>query len=153
MKRITLNVNGIDYKVTIEPYASLLGVLRTKLGFTGPKKSCDTGGCGTCTVIINGRTVYSCMYPAMKAQGKKIVTVEGLKKDGQLDKLQEAFIENAAIQCGYCTPGMLMSAKALLDSNPNPTEEDIRKGLSGNLCRCTGYINIIQAVKEASVKM
>ena len=151
-KTITLNVNDRDYEVSIEPYDSLVGVLRSKLGLTGPKKACDTGGCGACTVIIDGKTVYSCMYPAIKAQGRKIITAEGLGEDGKLDKLQEAFIDNYAIQCGYCTPGMLMSAKALLDKNPHPSDEEIREGLSGNFCRCTGYINIIKAVKDAAKK-
>jgi len=122
-------------------------VLRDELGLTGTKISCETGDCGACTVIIDGRAVRSCIYPVMKAQGKEITTIEGLAgEDGTPHPLQQAFVDHFAIQCGYCTPGMIMGAKALLDENPHPTQDDIREGLRGNLCRCTGYKRIFEAI-------
>ena len=155
MKRlIELKVNGVVEEVYTEPWWSLARVLREQLGLTGTKISCETGNCGACTVLIDGQAVRSCIYLAMKARGKDILTIEGLgEKDEGLHPLQEAFIEHFAVQCGYCTPGMIMGAKALLDENPHPTEEDVKEGLRGNLCRCTGYVKIIEAVLSAGSKM
>ena len=155
MKRlIELKVNGIVERVYTEPWWSLARVLREQLGLTGTKISCETGNCGACTVLIDGRAVRSCIYLAMKARGKDILTIEGLREeDGTLHPLQEAFVEHFAVQCGYCTSGMIMGAKALLDENPHPTEEDVKEGLRGNLCRCTGYVKIIEAVLGAGSKM
>jgi aerobic carbon-monoxide dehydrogenase small subunit len=154
MKRqIELKVNARIERVYTEPWWSLGRVLREQLGLTGTKISCETGNCGACTVLIDGRAVRSCIYPAMKARGKEIQTIEGLKdKDGKLHPLQEAFIEHFAVQCGYCTSGMIMGAKALLDENPSPTEEEVKEGLQGNLCRCTGYTKIVEAVLAAAGK-
>ena len=144
---IKLRVNGLDEEVMIEPWWNLARVLRDELNLTGTKIGCETGDCGSCTVLIDGRAVKSCLYLTMKARGKDILTIEGLRgENGELHPLQEAFIEYFAVQCGYCTPGMIMAAKALLDENPNPTEEEVKEGLDGNLCRCTGYIKIIEAV-------
>jgi len=151
---IKLRVNGVDEEVFIEPWWDLARVLRQELGLTGVKVGCDTGYCGTCTVLIDGKAVKSCMYLAMKARGKDILTIEGVRsKDGKLHPLQEAFIEHFAVQCGYCTGGMILTAKALLDENPNPTEEEVKEELSGNLCRCTGYTKIVEAVLAARDKM
>ncbi len=146
-------MNGELYEVTIPPWRTLLDVLRNDLGFTGAKKSCDTGDCGGCTVIVDGKPILSCLTLAIEAQGKDILTIEGLATDGQLHPLQQAFVEHGAIQCGFCTPGMILSAKALLDENPKPTEEEVRQGISGNLCRCTGYIKIIEAIMAASQQL
>jgi len=147
---ITFRVNGMDGEVFVEPWKSLAEVLREELGLTGTKIGCDTGNCGACTVLVDGKTVKSCLFLAPKANGKDIITIEGLRgENGQLHPLQHAFIEHFAIQCGYCTPGMIIAAKALLDENPNPTEDEVRKGLAGNLCRCTGYVKIIEAVLAA----
>jgi len=151
---IQLNVNGVIEDVEIEPWWTLSFVLRDKLGLTGLKVGCETGDCGSCTVLIDGKAVRSCLLLAMKAVGKDILTIEGLKrKDGRLHPLQASFIENFAVQCGYCTPGMILSAKALLDENDDPTEEDIKEALQGNLCRCTGYTKIVAAVLDAKLKM
>lgn len=143
-------VNDREYSIDIEPDMRLIDVLRNKLGFTGVKEGCGEGECGACTVLMDGDAVNSCLVMAVQARGKKIITIEGLEKNGELDPLQSAFIENGAVQCGYCTPGMIMSAKALLMKNPNPTEEEIREAIAGNICRCTGYNNIVKAVKMAS---
>ena len=155
MKRlIKLKVNGVDEEVFIEPWWTLAYVLRTELGLTGVKVGCDTGYCGTCTVLVDGKAMKSCMYLAMKAKGKDILTIEGVRgKDGKLHPLQEAFIEHFAVQCGYCTGGMILAAKALLDENPAPTEEEVKEELRGNLCRCTGYTKIVEAVLAAKDKM
>jgi carbon-monoxide dehydrogenase small subunit len=151
---IRLTVNGLEEEVLVEPWWSLAFVLREKLGLTGVKVGCDTGMCGACTVIVNGKAVKSCLLLAPKANGKEIVTIEGLRgENGELHPLQQAFIEHFAIQCGYCTPGMIMSAKSLLDENPNPTEEEVREALHGNLCRCTGYVKIVEAVLAAKDEM
>ncbi|SNS89659.1 carbon-monoxide dehydrogenase small subunit [Anaerovirgula multivorans] len=141
-------VNGRGHKLEVDARARLLDVLRDKLGLTGTKEGCGEGECGACTVIINGLAINSCLVLAPQANGKEILTVESLEQDGELDRLQRAFIDNGAVQCGYCTPGMLMSCKALLMQNPNPTEEEIRRAIEGNLCRCTGYTKIVRAVKE-----
>ncbi len=150
---IKLRVNGVDEEVFVEPWWSLARVLREELNLTGTKISCETGNCGSCTIFIDGKAVKSCLYLAMKARDKDILTIEGLKGENVgLHPLQTAFIEHFAVQCGYCTPGMIMAAKALLDENPTPTEEEVRKGLSGNLCRCTGYVKIVEAVLAAADK-
>lgn len=151
---IKLKVNGVVEEVFVEPWWSLAYVLREVLNLTGTKVGCETGNCGTCTVLVDGKVVKSCLLLAPKANRKEIVTIEGLTgKDGGLHPLQEAFIEHFAVQCGYCTPGMIMAAKALLDENPNSTEEEVRVALSGNLCRCTGYVKIVEAVLAAEEKI
>ena len=151
---IELKVNDNTYEVLIEPWWNLARVLREQVGLTGTKISCETGDCGACTVLIDGKAVKSCLYPAMRARGKEIVTIEGISPNrrGELHPLQEAFVTHFAVQCGYCTPGMIMTAKALLDENPTPTEEQVKEYLSGNLCRCTGYTKIIEAVLAATDK-
>lgn len=150
---IKLRINETDQEVLVEPWWSLARVLREELGLTGLKIGCDEGMCGACTVLIDGKAVKSCLFLAIKARGKDILTIEGLRgKNGELHPLQEAFIEHFAVQCGYCTPGMIMAAKALLDENPAPTEEEVKEGLSGNLCRCTGYTKIVEAVLAAKDK-
>jgi carbon-monoxide dehydrogenase small subunit len=150
---IRLHVNQEEYNVIVRPGDSLLGVLRNRLGLTGTKECCNEGDCGACTVIMDKRAVNACLVLAVEAEGEEILTVEGLAQGTRLHPLQEAFIKVGGFQCGFCTPGMLMSAKALLDQNPDPTEEEIRKGISGNLCRCTGYVKIIQSIKEAALLM
>jgi aerobic-type carbon monoxide dehydrogenase small subunit (CoxS/CutS family) len=147
---LKLRVNGGDYEVFVEPYKTLQNVLREELNFTGVKEGCQDGNCGSCTVLVDGKAVKSCMMLAPQAKGKEILTIEGLAKDGQLHPLQQAFIDHFAVQCGYCTPGMILTAKALLDENPNPTEDEVREALHGNLCRCTGYIKIVEAVLAAA---
>ena len=150
MEEIKLHVNGEEITVPIEKNWNLLYVLREVLDLTGAKCGCNTGDCGACKVIIDGEAVNSCLVLARNAVGKRIETIEGLSKGTQLHPLQRAFVECGAIQCGYCTPGMIMSAKALLLHNPNPTPEEIRTALSGNLCRCTGYKKIVEAVQAAA---
>ena len=148
--QLVLTVNGMVHEVEARPTARLLDVLRDQLGLTGTKEGCAEGECGACTVLVDGKAVNSCVMLAVQARGKEILTVEGLAQDGELDLLQQKFVEYGAVQCGYCTPGMLMSAKALLMGNPVPSEQDIRIALAGNLCRCTGYSAIVAAVKAAS---
>ena len=143
---VQLSVNGTKYQLKIEPWRTLLEVLREKLGLVGTKKSCNEGECGACTVIMDGKAVTSCLVLALDAQGKDIVTIEGLSEGETLDPIQESFLKHGGVQCGYCTPGMIMSAKALLDKNPNPTLDDTRRAISGNLCRCTGYQHIIDSI-------
>jgi len=151
MKRlVTIHVNGDLHELGVEPGETLLQVLRGPLGLVGPKRGCDTGGCGACTVHIDGKAVYSCLTYAHSVQGRSVVTVEGLARDGKLDPLQEAFVTAGAVQCGYCTPGMIMAAKQLIDEEPDPDEERIRHAIAGNLCRCTGYHKIVEAVKLAA---
>ena len=152
MRKITVSVNGLWQAASVPPNLTLLDFLRDTLGLTGTKKSCDTGNCGACTVILNGQAVNSCLVLAVEADRKKVETIEGLTKDGENHPLQRAFVESGAIQCGFCTPGMIMSAKALLDQNPDPTEDEIKEALAGNLCRCTGYAKILEAVKSVSRK-
>jgi aerobic-type carbon monoxide dehydrogenase small subunit (CoxS/CutS family) len=148
-KTVTVTVNGVEYEREVEARKLLIHFIRDDLDLTGSHVGCDTGNCGACSMIVNGQLVKSCMMLAVQADGAAVETVEGLAHEGQLSKLQQAFSEHHALQCGYCTPGMLMSATALLRSNPSPTEEEIRKALQGNLCRCTGYWNIFEAVKAA----
>jgi carbon-monoxide dehydrogenase small subunit len=152
-QRIRLKVNGAPYEVFVEPWKTLLDVLREEIGLTGVKSGCEEGECGACTVLVDGKAVNSCLMLAPRAQGKEIVTIEGLEGEEGLHPLQQAFVEHFAVQCGFCTPGMILSAKALLDKTPHPTEEEVRVALSGNLCRCTGYVKIIEAVLAASKKM
>jgi carbon-monoxide dehydrogenase small subunit len=143
---LKLRVNGEDYEVSVEPWKSLADVLRDELNLIGVKVGCNEGNCGSCTVLVDGKPVKSCLMLAPQAKGKEILTIEGLSKDGKLHPLQEAFIEYFAVQCGFCTPGFILAAKGLLDENPNPTEEEVREWLGGNLCRCTGYVKIVEAV-------
>ncbi|BBG25273.1 glyceraldehyde dehydrogenase subunit gamma [Sulfuracidifex tepidarius] len=149
---IKLRINGKDYEDVVEPRKLLVHALRD-LGFTGVHVGCDSSNCGACTVIMNGKSVKSCTLLAVEANGADILTIEGLEKDGKLHPIQEGFWEKHGLQCGYCTPGMIMEAYFLLKENPHPTEEEIREGISGNLCRCTGYQNIVEAIKYASEKM
>jgi aerobic carbon-monoxide dehydrogenase small subunit len=148
--RITLKVNGSDEQVDVPSNMTLLQMLREKLGLTGTKNGCSAGECGACTVLLNGDPVNSCMVLAVECNGAQVITVEGLARDGRLDPIQETMIAEGGVQCGFCTPGVLMSARALLDRNPEPTEAEIRDALVGNLCRCTGYTRIVEAVKQAS---
>lgn len=148
--RITLTVNGQVHEVEVEPRERLIDVLRYKLGYTGVKEGCGTGDCGACTVLLNGKPVTSCLILAVSANGKSILTIEGIARDGQLHPIQKAFIEQGAVQCGFCTPGFIVNAYALLNENPNPDIETIRHWLAGNLCRCTGYQKIIKAILTAA---
>jgi len=147
---VKVTVNGQAYERDVEPRKLLIHFLRDDLDLTGSHIGCDTGNCGACSVIVDGVLVKSCMMLAVQADGATVETVEGLAQDGELNGLQQAFSQHHALQCGYCTPGMLMSATALLRENPHPNEDEIRKGLQGNLCRCTGYVNIVAAVKAAA---
>lgn len=152
--QINFVLNGFEVAVAVEGHKRLIDVLRGALGHTGTKEGCGEGECGACTVIVDGRAVNSCLYPALEAEGKSITTIEGLRSsDNQLSVIQRAFVEQGGIQCGFCTPGMIMSVKALLDYNSEPTEEEIRDALVGNLCRCTGYVQIIESVKSAAQKL
>jgi aerobic-type carbon monoxide dehydrogenase small subunit (CoxS/CutS family) len=150
-RAVTVTVNGVEYERDVEARKLLIHFVRDDLDLTGSHIGCDTGNCGACSMIVNGQLVKSCMMLAVQADGATIETVEGLADDGQLTKLQQSFSDHHALQCGYCTPGMLMSATALLRENATPSDEDIRKALQGNICRCTGYWNIFEAVKAASV--
>lgn len=151
---ISFILNGSDVRVTVEGHHRLIDVLRGPLGHTGTKEGCGKGECGACTVIVEGRTVNACLYPALEIEGRSVTTIEGLRgTKNELSTIQQAFVDHGAIQCGFCTPGMIMSAKVLLDRNPDPTEEEIRDALLGNLCRCTGYVQIIDAIKEAAVRL
>jgi carbon-monoxide dehydrogenase small subunit len=150
---ITLTVNGEVYQISVKPNTILLDVLRDELDLTGTKRGCDTGDCGVCTVIMDGKTVNACLVLAMKADGRNIDTIEGIANGNKLDPIQEAFVEKGAVQCGFCTPGMVLSTKALLDKNPQPTKLEIKSGIAGNLCRCTGYTKIIEAIQTASQKI
>jgi aerobic carbon-monoxide dehydrogenase small subunit len=152
MKEIRITVNGKLYELSVRPHATLLEVIREDLGFTGTKEGCGVGECGACTVIMNGKTVNACLVLAPEADGKEITTIEGLAQGDKLDPIQQAFYEIGGLQCGFCTPGMIMSTKALLAETPEPTDQEIRKGLEGNFCRCTGYTKIFESVREASRK-
>ena len=150
LRSIELTINGEEFDLTLKPARTLLELLRDDLDLTGTKDGCDGGECGACTVLIDDEPRLACLTLAATLDGKKVLTIEGLAKDGSLHPLQRAFLEKGAVQCGYCTPGVILSAKALLDKNPAPTEKDIKKALAGNLCRCTGYRKIIGAVLEAA---
>jgi len=145
-----MRLNSEEVTIEVRPDALLVDVLRDQLELKGTKEACGEGECGACTVLLDGEPVTSCLVPALKAQGREVMTVEGLASGGELHPLQKAFIEHGAVQCGYCTAGMLMSAKALLDRNPHPTGEEVKEAISGNLCRCTGYVKIIEAIEAAS---
>ncbi len=150
-KVITFSLNGYQVSAEVESHKMLLQVIRDDFQLTGTKEGCGEGECGSCTVLVDGMSVDSCLYPAFEIEGKKVTTIEGMLGEGNaLDPIQEAFVENGGVQCGFCTPGMIMSAKALLDEIPNPTDEQIRRGISGNLCRCTGYVQIIDSIKKAA---
>jgi carbon-monoxide dehydrogenase small subunit len=148
--QITLKVNGREYPLEVRPNELLLNVLRERLGLTGTKYGCGIGECAACTVLLDGRAVLSCQTLAFTVDGREITTIEGLERNGELDPVQQAFIDEGAVQCGYCTPGMVLSAKALLDRVPNPSYEQIKQAIRGNLCRCTGYTNIVRAIKNAA---
>jgi len=148
--KVELDVNERIYKVDAEPRETLTQVLRDRIGLTGTKQGCDTGGCGACTVLLDGQAVYSCMIFAARAEGKKVTTIEGLVMAGKLHPVQDAFIKKGAVQCGYCTPGMIMTAKALLEQKSDPSEEDVNDAIAGNICRCTGYVKIVNAIMSAS---
>jgi carbon-monoxide dehydrogenase small subunit len=149
---VNVKVNGQSHTLVVNANMTLLDMLRKNLGLTGTKKGCELGDCGSCTVIIDGKTVNSCLVLAVEASGKEILTIEGLAEGNELHPLQKAFIDYGAIQCGYCTPGMILSAKALLYRNSSPSEEEIKTAIGGNLCRCTGYIYIIEAIREVAGK-
>jgi len=150
---IVLKVNGKEYRLEVKPNEILLNVLRDRLHLTGTKYGCGIGECGACIVLRNGKAIASCQTLAVSQDGQEITTIEGLAKDGKLHPLQETFVEEGAVQCGFCTSGMILSAKALLDSNPSPTTEEVKDAIRGNLCRCTGYVNIVRAIKVAAEKM
>lgn len=153
MKQVRFTVNGTSYELDVNPWETLVDVLRNDLGLTGTKEGCGLGECGACTIIMDGRAVNSCLVLAAEADGRQITTIEGLADDDELHPIQEAFVECGGLQCGFCTPGMILSTKALLDENPNPSEEEIRRGIAGNLCRCTGYSKIIESIKAAAEYM
>jgi len=153
MKQIKVTVNGILYELNVQPWETLLYVIREHLGLTGTKEGCGLGECGACTVIMDGKTVNSCLVLAVEADSRVITTIEGLANGDELHPIQEAFVKCGGLQCGFCTPGMIMSTKALLEENPSPDEEEIRKGIAGNFCRCTGYTKIIASVKVAAKNM
>jgi len=146
---VALTVNGEEYDLALEPQVTLLEALRDHLGLTGTKEGCGTGECGSCTVLMDDKPILSCLTLAADCRGSQIVTIEGLAQGGKLTAVQEAFLEKGAVQCGFCTPGMVLSVTALLDENPQPSEEDLKKALEGNLCRCTGYNKIVEAVHQA----
>jgi carbon-monoxide dehydrogenase small subunit len=152
MKRaIEFVLNGNPVSTEVEPHCMLLHVIRENFELSGTKEGCSQGECGACTVLVDGMSVYSCLYPALEVHGKTVTTIEGLEdKDGKLHPIQKSFMEHGGVQCGYCTPGLIMSVKALLDENANPSENDIKKSISGHLCRCTGYVQIIESIKKAS---
>ena len=151
--KIKFVLNGEPLKYDVEPHWTLLNFLRNELGITSPKEGCDLGECGACTVLVDDEPVYSCLILAPQVDGKKVVTVEGLAKNGEPNIIQQAFLENNAFQCGYCTPGFILATKAMLDKNPNPTIVEIKKALAGHLCRCTGYANIIDAILDAAERL
>jgi len=151
---VELSINGDSYRIAVRPNEFLADVLRSKLDLTGTKTACDMGVCGSCTVLLDGLPVSSCLTLAVDAEGKEITTIEGLEgAEGELHPVQESFLDKGAVQCGFCTAGMVMTTKSFLDKNPNPTEKEIRRALSGNICRCTGYAKIVEAVADAAKKM
>ncbi len=147
---INLNVNGDTYELLVAPNLTLLEVLREKIGLMGTKRGCDLGACGACTVLVDGEAYLSCIMLAVDAVGKNITTIEGLSHEGELHPLQRSFIDNGGLQCGFCTPGMILTAKAVLDEDPSPTEESLKKKLAGNLCRCTGYKKVLDSVMDVA---
>jgi len=149
-ERALFIVNGRPYEVIIEPHMLLVDVLREKIGLTGTKYACGTGDCGACTVLVDGKSVLSCLTLAVTVRDKSILTIEGVAEGATLHPIQQAFVDNGAVQCGFCTPGMVLSAKVLLEGNPKPTRDEIKEGLAGNLCRCTGYVKIVDAVEAAA---
>ncbi|NMB41821.1 MAG: (2Fe-2S)-binding protein [Firmicutes bacterium] len=149
---VTITVNGDPYTRAVKANTLLVNLLRDDLDLTGTKKGCELGDCGSCTVHLDGKPVNSCLVLALEADGREITTIEGVSQGSELDTIQKSFLENTAVQCGYCTPGMIMSAKALLERNPNPTELEVREAIAGNLCRCTGYVNIVKAILAAAEK-
>ena len=151
--KISVTVNGEQHSAEVEPRMLLVHFIREELNLTGTHIGCDTSNCGACTILLNGRSVKSCTVFAVQANGKQVMTIEGVAQNGKLHPLQEGFHEEHGLQCGYCTPGMIMRAHELLQKNPNPTEEEIRWGISGNLCRCTGYVNIVKSIQYAANKM
>ena len=150
---LTLTVNDVDYPVAVDPRRNLLSVIRTEVGLTGTKEGCDDCECGACMVLVDGRPVNSCSYLAAQAQGRRITTIEGVMQGDELHPLQRNLLDEGGVQCGFCTPGMVMSATALLAANPSPTDDEIRIGLSGHLCRCTGYAKIIAAVRRTATEV
>lgn len=150
MKRINFTLNGENVSLDIEDNITLLKLLRETLNLTGTKEGCGQGDCGACTVLVNGKTVNSCIFLAVNVDGANVITIEGLAKNGQPDVIQQSFVDNGAVQCGFCIPGMVLSAKALLDVNDDPSDEEIKRSISGNLCRCTGYVRIVESIKTAS---
>ena len=149
-KQITFKVNGQEKSISVEPRQTLLDVLRYELRLTGTKEGCGDGNCGSCTILMDGKAVNSCLVLAIEADGRNVLTIEGLAQAGKLHPLQQAFIDEGAVQCGFCTPGMIMNAKAILDVNPHPTEEQVRLAIAGNLCRCTGYDKIVRAILKVA---
>lgn len=152
-QKIKFILNGHSHELRVQPWRTLLEVIREDLKLTGTKEGCGEGECGSCTVIMDGKTVNSCLIPALEADNKEITTIEGLAEGDGLHPIQEAFVNHSGMQCGFCTPGMIMSAKALLDNNPNPSEAEIREGIAGNFCRCTGYTKIIESISAAAEAM
>jgi len=150
MRKIEFILNGKQHELKVKPWQTLLELIREGLNLTGTKEGCGQGECGSCTVIMGGKTVNSCLVPAIEADGQEIITIEGLADNEKLHPIQEAFVTHSGMQCGFCTPGMIMSAKALLDGNPDPTEAEIRESISGNFCRCTGYTKIIESISAAA---
>ncbi|UCB48698.1 MAG: (2Fe-2S)-binding protein [Deltaproteobacteria bacterium] len=153
MKEIRFTLNGKPYALSVKPWRTLLELIREDLSFTGTKEGCGQGECGSCTIIMGGKTVNSCLVPALEADNQEIITIEGLVDGDNLHPIQDAFVQQAGMQCGFCTPGMIISAKAILDKNPNPSEEEIREGIAGNFCRCTGYTKIIESISAAAEAM
>ncbi|MBI2954773.1 MAG: (2Fe-2S)-binding protein [Chloroflexi bacterium] len=149
---VTLTINGDEHVSLVKVNTTLLDLLREEFDYTGTKKGCELGDCGACTVLLDGEPVNSCLILAVEADGRSVTTIEGLEKNGKLDVVQEAFVNHGAIQCGYCSPGMILSSRALLNRNPSPTEREVRDAIAGNLCRCTGYVKIVEAVLAASAE-
>jgi len=148
--QITLRVNGEEHELLVPPWRTLLEVLREHLGLTGAKRSCQEGQCGTCTVLVDGQAINSCLYLAAEAQGKDILTIEGSGADAAIAQIQKSFVQKGGVQCGFCTPGFVLATRALLTNNPDPNEDDIRDAMVGHLCRCTGYVQIVEAIQDAS---